>query len=114
MSDPREYWVGLPVGVRVHDNGRVEWIIDTSEAGKGISEEAGTEFGSAPEVTEDEMLLDYAIANAQPGYVTVGSHADEPYHCPAFYACTFRTESVPDLTDHLLHGTHVNDEGEEL
>jgi hypothetical protein len=105
MSEPREYWVGLPVGIKVHDDGLVTWTIDTSEAGDGISEEAGTENGSAPNVTEDQMLRDYAIAYAQPE-VTVDSRATEPYRCPVLFACDFRTEDLADLADHILNGTH--------
>jgi hypothetical protein len=98
----REYWVGLPVGVRVHRDGRVAWTIDTSEASKGISEEAGNEYGSAPDVTEDQMLLDCAIVDAQTGTANAWSRVGEEMKCPVRYACGFKTLNLGDMAAHIL------------
>lgn len=38
-AESRTYTVGLPVLITVHDDGRVEWEIDKSEAAQSIAEE---------------------------------------------------------------------------
>lgn len=98
----REYWVGLPVGVRVHRDGRVAWRIDTSETSKAISEEAGNEYGSAPGVTEDQMLLDCAVVDAQAGPVNAWSRVDQEMKCPVRYACGFTTANLGEMAAHIL------------
>jgi hypothetical protein len=38
VAENRNYVVGLPVVITVHDDGTVEWYIDKGEAARGISE----------------------------------------------------------------------------
>ena len=102
----REYWVGLPVGIRVHRNGHVTWTIDTSEASKAISEEAGEEYGSAPDVTEEQALLDQAIVVAHSSAPQAETSPDTEMGCPVRYACDFRTRNLGDMAEHILHGDH--------
>jgi hypothetical protein len=37
-TEARSYWVGLPVGITVADDGTVTYEVDTSEAGQAIME----------------------------------------------------------------------------
>lgn len=57
MMPPRTYWVGLPVGVTVHDDGTVEYEIDTAEAGSAVRELLGDSMG-IEEPDEDLVLAD--------------------------------------------------------
>jgi hypothetical protein len=104
----RTYWVGLPVGVTVHDDGAVEFEVDISEAGDGISDEwSEDQDGNYDGVSEGRMLLDYAIANAQVGHAMARPTAPpRPYHCPVKYSCPFETESLEDLAGHAAEGTY--------
>lgn len=55
MNEPRTYVAGLPVLITVHDDGTVEYEVDTSEAREGAYEfycEANHE------ITEEQMLAD--------------------------------------------------------
>lgn len=56
----REYWIGLPVGVTVHDDGRVTYSIDTSEA-TDIDEDSAAweEYG------EEQVLADVKLIGAE-------------------------------------------------
>jgi hypothetical protein len=106
VSAPREYWVGLPVGVRVHQDGRVTWIVDTSEATRAMSEE----FSEADEetnpavaaITEEQMLLDCAIVDAVSATPQVDTAPDQEMKCPVRYACGFRTGNLGDMAAHIL------------
>lgn len=97
----REYWIGLPVGVRVHLDGRVTYVIDTSEAGSGIMEEWG-ETGEDNPYTEEQALLDSAVADAQPAYPEVTTTASGEMKCPVRYSCKFRTANLGDMAAHIL------------
>jgi hypothetical protein len=102
QDDFREYWVGLPVGVRVHRNGHVTWTIDTSEASKAIGEEAGEEYGSAPDVTEEQALLDQAVVDAHSSTPQAETSPDTEMKCPVRYACDFRTGNLGAMAAHIL------------
>jgi hypothetical protein len=106
----REYWVGLPVGVCVDDDGTVTFTIDFSEAGDGILEEVGNEFGSAPEVTEDQALLDYATVNAYPvgpPQATLAPSLMGEMECPVRYSCGFRTAGRAEMAAHIASDDHA-------
>jgi hypothetical protein len=52
MSEPRTYWVGLPVGVTVYPDGHIDWEVDKSETVEGMEEHAPEEY------TEEQIEAD--------------------------------------------------------
>lgn len=48
MPEPREYVIGLPVIVTIHDDGTVKYEIDTAETGVSlyVDEEASENYAS--------------------------------------------------------------------
>ena len=101
----REYWVGLPVGIRVHRNGHVTWTIDTSEASSAMNEEYGeADEETNPEVasyTEDQVLMDMAVVDAQADAQSE-TQVDREMKCPVRYACGFTTTNLGDMAAHIL------------
>lgn len=53
----RTYVVGLPVVITVHDDGRVEYEVDTAEASSEMWEQAPEEY------TEEQIRADEAVVN---------------------------------------------------
>ncbi len=106
MSD-RTYWVGLPVGITVREDGGVSVEIDMSEASSAIMEDAGNEYGSAPSVTENQALRDSAIVDAHPGPYSVNlQRSVSEVRCPVRYSCDFRTFDIPALVEHIESAEH--------
>jgi len=57
--DNRTYAVGLPVWVKVYDDGRVEWDIDRSETAEGIREDGlNTHQSDAGPASEAQIEAD--------------------------------------------------------
>ena len=103
----RTYWVGLPVGITVREDGGVSVEIDMSEAPKAIMEDASDEFGSAPSVSENQALCDSAIVEAHPGPYSVNlQRSVSEMRCPVEYSCSFRTFEIPALVEHIESGEH--------
>jgi hypothetical protein len=107
----RSYWVGLPVGVTVHDDGRVEVEVDMSEASKSM----GEQWYEATEDTDPELaaidepryLTDLAIVDAQRGehQVAVDMPAawidGVPVRCQARWRCGFETTDLAEMEAHV-------------
>lgn len=108
MAEAREYWVGLPVGITVHPDGKVTWTIDSSEASSAMGEEWGEASEetnpTVAEYTQEQVLLDQAIVDAVSTQPTVESTPDERMKCPINYSCSFRTGNLGEMADHILHG----------
>lgn len=56
-TEPRTYVIGLPVVIVVHQDGRVEMQVDTSEVGSAILEEDA----NYNEYDEDQVDADSAL-----------------------------------------------------
>lgn len=105
MTDPtsRTYWVGLPVGITVSDDGTLRVEVDMSDA----SSEMRDVWYDAEEMDWDEAqaLTDGAVVDAHPGRssgadVTIPRAVAE-MHCPARYDCPFRTFIISEMVVHL-------------
>lgn len=101
----RTYWVGLPVGVTVHEDGGVSVEVDMSEAPSAISEV----YNEADEDTYPEVaaypfegaLLDMAIVEAHRGTFTVSHQRDTAeMTCPK-WRCEFKTADIPEMLGHI-------------
>lgn len=102
----RSYWVGLPVGITVHDDGSVTIEVDASEASEAMAElwrEQGPDNGF--DWPEDEMLIDCAVVDAEragPAYPTLRIPAKViSMRCPVRYACGFTTASRDEMVAHI-------------
>lgn len=106
----REYWVGLPVGVRVHRDGRVTWTIDHGEASGAVRDEWGeADEDTNPTVaayTEEQVLLDCAVLDATERTPEADTMPTLEMRCPVKYSCGFRTRNLGDMAEHILHGAH--------
>lgn len=105
MSTAREYWIGLPVGVTIHENGTATWTIDTSDAGEALRELwMETDESSYTEVaayTEDQVLTDMAVATAQATFTASVTEMKKELKCPLRHSCDFRTTEIPELVAHI-------------
>jgi len=107
----RSYWVGLPVGVTVGDDGSVTVEVDMSEASSSMSDEwAEADEDTNPDVaalSENQVLLDGAVVDAHPGPWSARlSPAVAEMRCPVRYTCGFRTFEIPAMAAHLLEHAH--------
>jgi len=100
----RSYWIGLPVGVTVRDDGSISVEVDMSEAPAEMNETWGESEELSAEVTETQILTDMAIVDAHPAsWVVSVQPAVAEMKCPARYDCDFRTFEIPLMCAHLAN-----------
>lgn len=101
----RSYWVGLPVGITVTDDGSVEYEIDTSEASSAMRDTWYESEELSASIHENQMLLDGAIVDSQrAGHVAkVRLYRDwlGPMDCPVRYACPFKSSQIHEMAAHI-------------
>lgn len=76
MSEPRTYCLGLPVVITVHDDGRVEFSVDASEA-SDLWEAVGENAPPDDVVEADIARVDVAVTHSQLPAVTLPAPTQE-------------------------------------
>lgn len=66
-SSSRTYLAGLPVAIEVHNDGRVTYSIDVSEAADAIREGDWGPDSYDPSISEEQAEQDAAVVEAKPG-----------------------------------------------
>lgn len=103
----RSYWVGLPVGVTVHDDGTVDVEVDMSEASSAMSDEFHERGEDLEGTSEDQMLLDCAVVDGErPDHANkpvtrMGSVHLQLMKCPVRYRCGFKTRDLEEMARHI-------------
>lgn len=101
----RSYWVGIPAGVTVHDDGSIEIDVDLSEVTKEMSESFDEDNDEG--TTEKQMLMDSAIIDSH--VQRRGNRFNQPIprqylglmKCPVRYSCPFETSQLHEMAAHI-------------